>query len=133
MFFAVDKKRWIPRDLRDPDARHRAEYAGLASPRSANKYPVLRIEGKLGREGVGMFDKMSGVGAHEVIIETPEHDLELADLPEGHIASVMRTYRERMRDLSGDDRFKYVLIFKNQGYLAGASIAHPHSQLIATR
>lgn len=97
-----------------------------------NKYPVLRIEDKSAREGVGMFDKMSGVGAHEVIVETPEHDVELADLPEGQIANIMRAYRERMRDLGGDDRFKYVLIFKNQGYLAGASIAHPHSQLIAT-
>jgi UDPglucose--hexose-1-phosphate uridylyltransferase len=97
-----------------------------------NKYPVLRIEGKLSREGVGMFDVMSGVGAHEVIVETPEHSIELADLPEAHIAGVVRIYRERMRDLGGDDRFKYVLIFKNQGYLAGASISHPHSQLIAT-
>ncbi len=97
-----------------------------------NKYPVLRIEGKLSREGVGMFDMMTGIGAHEVIVETPEHDVQLADLSEAHIAALLRTYRERMRDLGGDDRFKYVLIFKNQGYLAGASIAHPHSQLIAT-
>ena len=97
-----------------------------------NKYPVLRIEGKLVREGVGMFDMMSGVGAHEVIVETPDHDLELADLPEEHICKVMRAYRERMIDLSGDDRFKYVLIFKNQGYLAGATLEHSHSQLIAT-
>ena len=97
-----------------------------------NKYPVLRIEGKLSREGVGMFDVMSGVGAHEVIVETPDHNIELADLPESHIAGVVRTYRDRVADLGGDDRFKYVLIFKNQGYLAGASISHPHSQLIAT-
>lgn len=97
-----------------------------------NKYPVLRIEGKLAREGVGMFDRMTGVGAHEVIAETPDHDVQLADLPESHIAAVVRAYRARMADLGGDDRFKYVLIFKNQGYLAGATITHPHSQLIAT-
>ena len=97
-----------------------------------NRYPVLRIEGKLEREGVGMFDKLSGVGAHEVIVETPNHDLELVDLPVGHIADVIRTYRHRMADLGGDDRFKYVLIFKNQGYQAGATLAHAHSQLIAT-
>ncbi len=97
-----------------------------------NKYPVLRIENKLEREGVGMFDRMTGVGAHEVIVETPDHDAQLADLPESHIAAVVRTYRERMADLAGDERFKYVLIFKNQGYLAGATITHPHSQLIAT-
>ena len=97
-----------------------------------NKYPVLRIEGKLEREGVGMFDKMSGVGAHEVIVETPDHSLELADLPEAHIANVIRAYRHRVADLGGDDRFKYVLIFKNQGYQAGATLVHAHSQLIAT-
>jgi UDPglucose--hexose-1-phosphate uridylyltransferase len=97
-----------------------------------NKYPVLRIEGKLVREGIGMFDMMSGVGAHEVIVETPDHQAELADLPEPHIANVLRAYRERMADLGGDDRFKYVLIFKNQGYLAGATMPHSHSQLIAT-
>jgi UDPglucose--hexose-1-phosphate uridylyltransferase len=97
-----------------------------------NKFPVLRIEGKLVREGIGMFDLMSGVGAHEVIVETPDHQIELADLPEPHIANVLRAYRERMADLGGDDRFKYVLIFKNQGYLAGATMPHSHSQLIAT-
>jgi UDPglucose--hexose-1-phosphate uridylyltransferase len=97
-----------------------------------NKFPVLRIEGKLVREGVGMFDMMAGVGAHEVIVETPDHDMELADLPEAHIADVIRAYRNRMLDLGGDDRFKYVLIFKNQGYLAGATLTHAHSQLIAT-
>lgn len=97
-----------------------------------NKFPVLRIEGTLVREGVGMFDMMSGVGAHEVIVETPDHDVELADLPEAHITSVLRAYRERMHDLGGDDRFKYVMIFKNQGFLAGATMPHAHSQLIAT-
>lgn len=97
-----------------------------------NKFPVLRIEGKLTREGVGMFDMLSGVGAHEVIVETPDHNLELADLPEQHICAVIRTYRGRMADLGGDERFKYVLIFKNCGYAAGATLTHAHSQLIAT-
>ena len=97
-----------------------------------NKYPVLRIEGKLVREGVGNFDMMTGVGAHEVIVETPDHDKELADLPESHICAVMRAYRARMSDLSGDARFKYVLIFKNKGFEAGATLTHAHSQLIAT-
>lgn len=97
-----------------------------------NKFPVLRIEGKLVREGIGMFDMMSGVGAHEVIVETPDHTLELVDLPESHIVNVLRAYRERMNDLGGDNRFKYVLIFKNQGFQAGATMVHAHSQLIAT-
>jgi UDPglucose--hexose-1-phosphate uridylyltransferase len=97
-----------------------------------NKYPALGIEGELNPEGVGMCDMMNGVGAHEVIVDTPEHGKDLADLPEEHIAKVMRTYCQRIVDLSGDDRFKYVLIFKNQGRAAGASLQHAHSQLIAT-
>jgi UDPglucose--hexose-1-phosphate uridylyltransferase len=97
-----------------------------------NKYPALRIEGDLNREGVGMCDMMNGVGAHEVIIETPDHKKDLVDLAEDHIAKVIQVYRQRIMDLSGDDRFKYVLIFKNQGRAAGASLQHAHSQLIAT-
>jgi UDPglucose--hexose-1-phosphate uridylyltransferase len=97
-----------------------------------NKYPALGIEGELNREGVGMCDMMNGVGAHEVIVETPEHGKDLVDLPEDHVAKVMWTYCQRIVDLSGDDRFKYVLIFKNQGRAAGASLQHAHSQLIAT-
>jgi UDPglucose--hexose-1-phosphate uridylyltransferase len=97
-----------------------------------NKYPALRVEGELDREGVWMCDMMNGVGAHEVIIETPEHGKDLADLPKDRVATVMWTYRQRIGELSGDERFKYVLIFKNQGRAAGASLQHAHSQLIAT-
>ena len=126
-------------ETRDPTELYAAREPGTARNTPGwrvrvlpNKFPVLRIEGKLVREAVGMFDMMTGVGAHEVIVETPEHDLELADLPEPQIADVMRAYRERMHDLGGDDRFKYVLIFKNQGWMAGATLTHAHSQLIAT-
>ena len=97
-----------------------------------NKFPALRIEGELEREGMWLCDMINGVGAHEVIIETPDHEKDLVDLPEAHIAKVMTTYRQRIMDLQGDDRFKYVLIFKNQGQAAGATIQHAHSQLIAT-
>jgi UDPglucose--hexose-1-phosphate uridylyltransferase len=75
---------------------------------------------------------MSGIGAHEVIVETPDHNVDLADLAEDQIGAVLRVYQDRMNDLQGDDRFKYVLIFKNQGYEAGATVGHAHSQLIAT-
>jgi len=97
-----------------------------------NKFPAMRIEGDLVREGVGMFDMMAGIGAHEVIVETPEHDVDTSDLPEWHIAAIIRAYRERVNDLMGDPRFKYVLVFKNKGFLAGATLQHAHSQLIAT-
>lgn len=97
-----------------------------------NQYPALRSEGELNREGVWMCDQMNGFGTHEVIVETPDHESDMADLPAEHIALVLRTYRERILALRADTRFKYVMIFKNQGVAAGASLCHAHSQLIAT-
>jgi len=98
----------------------------------ANTFPVLRVEGDVIREGVGLNDRVSGVGAHEVIVETPESDRELADLGINEIELVLQTYRARLTDLRRDSRLRYVLIFKNKGREAGASVAHAHSQLIAT-
>ncbi len=96
-----------------------------------NKFPALGIEGDLDRQGEGLFDKMNGVGAHEVIVETPDHQQTLAVLPEKNIESVLWAYRDRMLDLKNDKRFRYILIFKNHGEAAGASLEHTHSQLIA--
>jgi UDPglucose--hexose-1-phosphate uridylyltransferase len=97
-----------------------------------NKFPALRVEGNLNRQGQGIYDKMNGVGAHEVVIEGPAHDLDLADLPVEHLVEVLKAYRERMVDLHRDRRFRYVLIFKNHGAGAGATLEHTHTQLIAT-
>jgi len=97
-----------------------------------NKFPALRIEGELERKGVGIHDRMNGVGAHEVIIETPDHHLNLADAPVEHISRVIWMYRERLVDLLRDLRLKYILIFRNYGAAAGASLEHPHTQIIAT-
>jgi UDPglucose--hexose-1-phosphate uridylyltransferase len=97
-----------------------------------NKFPALRIEGELEPSGEGLYDRMNGVGAHEVVIETPEHGATLATLPADAVADVLLAYRERMVDLKKDPRFAYILVFKNHGAAAGASLEHPHSQLIAT-
>lgn len=97
-----------------------------------NKFPALRIEGELEPQGAGLYDRMNGVGAHEVVIEAPDHRATLASLPEAAVADVFWAYRERLADLKKDPRFAYVLIFKNHGEAAGASLEHPHSQLIAT-
>jgi len=75
---------------------------------------------------------MNGVGAHEVVIETPDHSASLATLPVDAVADVFLTFRDRIVDLKKDPRFEYVLVFKNHGEAAGASLEHPHSQLIAT-
>ena len=95
-----------------------------------NKFPALGIEGSLDRQGEGLYDKMSGIGAHEVIIETPDHKLTLATMPVRSIEDVLWAYRDRIIDLKKDRRFKYILIFKNHGEAAGASLEHTHSQLI---
>lgn len=96
-----------------------------------NKFPALRIEGELGKAGDGVYDRMNGIGAHEVVIETERHDLDLFDMPEERIGDVFRAYRERIVDLRKDHRFKSVIVFKNHGAAAGASLSHSHSQLIA--
>src|SRR2546429_4751841 len=98
----------------------------------ANKFPALRSGDELEPAGEGLFDRMNGVGAHEVVIETPEHTASLASLPVAAVADVLVAFRERLRDLKKDPRLEYVLVFKNHGEPAGASLEHPHSQLIAT-
>ena len=97
-----------------------------------NRFPALAIEGDLGRQAHGLFDVMNGVGAHEVIIETPNHSLEMGDMPIPQLEAVLCTYRARILDLVNDVRLRYILVFKNFGFAAGASLEHPHTQLIAT-
>jgi UDPglucose--hexose-1-phosphate uridylyltransferase len=97
-----------------------------------NMYPALRIEGALDPRGYGVYDRMNGVGAHEVVIDCPRCDQQLADLPLSHMTDVFYAYRQRVEDLSRDKRFAYVLVFKNHGRPAGATQAHSHSQIVAT-
>jgi UDPglucose--hexose-1-phosphate uridylyltransferase len=97
-----------------------------------NKFPALAVEGEIGRRGLGLFDVMNGIGAHEVIVETPDHELHMGDMELSRVADIVRIYRERIIDLHRDQRLRYVLIFKNHGEVAGASLAHPHTQIIAT-
>ncbi len=97
-----------------------------------NKYPALRIEGEVDYRENSILRSMNGVGAHEVIIETPDHDLKPYQLSDYQMHEVIHAYIDRFIDLTNDKRFKYILIFKNYGRDAGASLTHPHSQLIAT-
>jgi UDPglucose--hexose-1-phosphate uridylyltransferase len=96
-----------------------------------NKFPALAIEGHLDRTGFGMYDMMSGIGAHEVIIETTDHSRSIANVAAPQAHEVLWAYRDRFLDLQQDQRFKYILIFRNHGKIAGASLEHAHSQLIA--
>jgi UDPglucose--hexose-1-phosphate uridylyltransferase len=96
-----------------------------------NRYPAMRIEGSLEGSAVGLYDRLTGIGAHEVIIETPDGKLALEDLPVTAIADIFASYRDRIIDLERDLRFQHIYIFKNVGPSAGASLSHAHSQLVA--
>ncbi|OGP22816.1 MAG: galactose-1-phosphate uridylyltransferase [Deltaproteobacteria bacterium GWA2_57_13] len=79
-----------------------------------------------------LYLQMGGVGAHEVVIETPEHDQLLALVAEDQLFNVLKAYRERYRTLRQEPWAKLILIFKNQGESSGTSLRHPHSQIVAT-
>ena len=96
-----------------------------------NRFPALRVEGDLEKEAFGFYDRMNGVGAHEVIVETPHPKLPLEKQSLQGIVRVLEACRSRILDLSKDLRMHYILIFKNQGARAGATMPHAHTQLIA--
>jgi UDPglucose--hexose-1-phosphate uridylyltransferase len=96
-----------------------------------NKFPALSSSGDVASHRDGLFEGLSGVGAHEVIIEAAEHVVDLADLPAEHIATVLRAWRDRIVALRQDERLECAVLFKNHGAAAGASLEHAHSQLIA--
>lgn len=96
-----------------------------------NKFPALRIEGNLDKKGSGIYDIVNGIGAHEVLIETPYHNKDFPDLLEEEVQAVISMIRRRILDLEKDKRFKYIMVFKNYGPAAGASLEHPHTQIIA--
>ncbi len=96
-----------------------------------NKFPALQTETPPKRSGEGMYDRITGFGQHEVVIESPSHDNTIADLSVEKIQEVIWAFRDRTVEMRKDHRMKYILIFKNWGREAGASLEHPHSQIIA--
>lgn len=96
-----------------------------------NKFPALQIEGDLDRRGAGIYDMSNGMGAHEVLIESPYHHKDLPELLNPEIENIISALCRRSLDLIKDKRFKYLMIFKNYGPQAGASLEHPHTQIIA--
>ena len=97
-----------------------------------NKFPALQVEGDLNKRGEGIYDMMNGIGAHEVIVECPFHEVSMANFSEDHVREILWVYRDRLVDLKKDQRLLYGMIFKNVGLTAGASLEHSHSQLIVT-
>lgn len=98
-----------------------------------NKYPALVHSGSIVREEEGkLFRKMDGVGIHEIIIETPHHNAEIAFMKDKEVEEILYAYRERYNVLKKHPTVKLIMIFKNYGRSAGISLTHPHSQLVAT-
>lgn len=96
-----------------------------------NKFPALGITGDLERLSQGLYDTMNGVGSHEIIIESSDHNDGFHNYSVDQIKRIIHTYVDRVRDLRRDRRLHSVLIYKNHGLSAGTTLTHPHSQLIA--
>lgn len=94
--------------------------------------PIYRVEGESDRIADGIYDRMASVGAHEVIVETPDHAIPLEQLPDADVELVLQAWAARIIDLKRDSRFKYVTVFKNVGAQSGEEWPHAHSQVTAT-
>lgn len=97
-----------------------------------NKFPALSRDTERMRINDRHWHRVSGFGVHDVLIETPLHNMSIALLPIEHVSEIIRAYRKRFLELYDDSRIGHVIIFKNHGEGAGTSLEHPHSQIIGT-
>jgi UDPglucose--hexose-1-phosphate uridylyltransferase len=93
---------------------------------------IYHIEGEAERRGQGLYDRMPPVGAHEVLVENPKHDRQLWQADDAEIEQFLLLAAQRIQDLKGDARFRYISVFKNYGSGSGQEFEHPNSQLTAT-
>jgi UDPglucose--hexose-1-phosphate uridylyltransferase len=112
----------------DDASAHDASWSVRVVP---NKYPALTQSAGLTPAKDDLYHRLDAIGIHEVVIETPKHVADLAALSEIEIERILRAYRARMLHLRADRRWQYILIYKNQGIEAGATLAHSHSQIAA--
>jgi UDPglucose--hexose-1-phosphate uridylyltransferase len=94
--------------------------------------PLYRIEGEPHRHAEGIYDAMNTVGAHEVLVQSVRHDIELWQASDAELGQFLLLAAQRIQDLKNDTRFKYVTLFKNYGAPAGQEFSHPVSELTAT-
>ncbi|MBI2566505.1 MAG: galactose-1-phosphate uridylyltransferase [Candidatus Schekmanbacteria bacterium] len=94
--------------------------------------PLLSPENEVQRRGIGMYDWASGVGAHEILVETPQHDVDVADLTVPQIREILWAYRARLAALKEDGRFRYAMIIKNHVPTDDPESHHAHSHVLAT-
>lgn len=97
-----------------------------------DKFPVLRVEGHLNNRAHGMYDLLDGIGAHEIVVETPHHNVWVTELDPQQLGHIFRTFQHRIRDLKNDRRFRYILVYKSHGEAIGPASGHSYSYVIAT-
>jgi UDPglucose--hexose-1-phosphate uridylyltransferase len=97
-----------------------------------NRFPALHPGGHTERNGGRILREMAGIGAHEVVIESPLHDERMDGMSGERVAHVVSLWRDRYRALSAEPWAKAVVVFRNFGERAGTSLEHPHSQILAT-
>ena len=95
-----------------------------------NKYPALARDGELARTYDGVHRRISGVGHHEIVVEHPVHNTTLALMTTDEIKYVLETFYNRGWSIRKDSRIEQIIYFKNHREPAGASLKHPHSQII---
>jgi len=95
-----------------------------------NKWQIKVIANKFSAVSL---DNSKAYGTQEVVIETPDHRPELEDLPTEQIAKLLEVYAARTKEITKNKKIEYILIFKNNGGQAGASLLHAHSQILATK
>ena len=113
------------------DANTQANAPGWHVRVVPNKYPAVENASQWHGLSDNFYQAQNGVGAHEVIVESADHLVNIGALSEDGFANVLRAYRARMRALRTERRWRYLLLYKNQGDRAGATLEHVHSQLIA--
>jgi UDPglucose--hexose-1-phosphate uridylyltransferase len=113
--------------VRRPDSR--PDFPGWSVRVVPNIFPAARRDAPI-CDSDGSFDAVPGYGAHEIVVESPQHESSIAALSESQVRSVFCVYRQRLTALSADARLRYVQIFKNHGAGAGATVEHVHSQIL---
>ncbi len=118
-------------DVTASDPKRSRNAPGWINRVVSNRYKAVSIEADPLPFQEGLFPSRGGFGAHEILIETPEHDADLAVMKKGEVESYLKMVRKRLIDLRKDSRIIYISVFKNVGILAGETLVHPHTQIVA--
>ncbi len=120
-----------PEILSYRDEERSADTPGWSVRVVPNKFPALRLDEPPPQRDSALMETVSGYGFHEVIVESPDHQVSLGQYSQDQTEAVLSALLERYRAIEGDPFIRYIQIFKNSRAVAGASLSHPHFQLIA--